>query len=272
MALERQTGNFAVAYDKAKGRIATARQYMQERIKQGVGSNVCDEGAWTSENFNVVDRNIYGCLAEFNPLIPYRAQAVQAMSAGEFYLTDEVLLQGKPAAEVLKEISEQDSTKPDYRKRVINLGQSQTHNVPTDSLADDKGIVFLARSKKLPRDYGMFLKNKAGIPEIIFYLPLIQPQDYARGFWLVRLGLGNRSGFDGSWGLYFDGGSVFRVRGKSSAEGAQKISPQETEAMDYTSEDLRLAILAQRELEGLAKILQPELYQNIQALVSRIRQ
>ncbi|MBS3075634.1 hypothetical protein J4429_04205 [Candidatus Pacearchaeota archaeon] len=228
MALERQAGNFAVAYKNAnsEGKPARARDLLKERIKQGIDSDVCYPGAWTTESFSCIQGNIYGCLAEFNPLIPYAQTAVDVhKNNGEFYLTPDVLLNARPATAVILEIAKQDKSKPAYRKRVINLGKIQTHNVPTDSLADDNGILFLARSKNLAKEYGLFLRKKAGIPEIIFYLPPIQSQDYSRGFWLSSIGHGGRSGFScGIRGLYRDDGSLFRVRGKESAEGAQKIS------------------------------------------------
>ena len=242
MALERQTGNFAVAYEKAssEGKPATARDLLKERIKQGIDSDVCYPGAWTTESFSCIQGNIYGALAEFNPLIPYAQTAVDAHKNNrEFYLTPDILLNGRAATEVILEIAEQDTARPTYKKRVINLGKTKTHNVPTDSFADDNGIVFLARSKKLAKESGLFLKNKTGIREVTFYLLPIQSKDYARSFWLDCIGHGGRSNFYCDyWDLYYDLGSLFRVRGKKSAEGAQKISPKEMRALPYTQEQL----------------------------------
>ena len=271
MVLERCRGNFAVAYDKTKGNIATARQYMQERIAQGVDSDICNEGAWTPENFNCINENIYGCLVEFNPLIPYREQAVNAHRNGqEFYLTKEVLLQEKPATQVILEAAEQDKKKPVAKRRVINLGKTKNHDIPTDSFADDDGIVFLARGKTSANKYGLFLKNKAGIPEVTFYLPSIQSQDYSRGCWLLRVGHGLSSDFDGyGRNLYDDVGSVFRVRGKVSAEGAQKNSARETKVELYSQQELELA---EKELEGLSKLLREESTQNLRNLLTRLKQ
>jgi len=245
MELQRYDGNFAQCLAKvagAKQKQTSTRQGMQYRIEQGVNSNACKKGFWGSENFNVVDNRILATIGEYNPLIPYAEQAVNCHRNGnEFYLNDNVLLQGKPATQVLKEIVEQDSGKPVSKRRVLDLGQAQTHNVPTDSFADDNGIVFLARGKKLANDYGLFLKNKAGISQVTFYLPSIQSKDYARGFWLCRLAVGDWSVFNGyDGGLGNDGGSVFGVRGKSkSAEGAsQKISAEERKVLPYTEKQL----------------------------------
>src|SRR3989344_6089373 len=159
MALERQAGNFAVAYKNAnsEGKPARARDLLKERIKQGIDSDVCYPGAWTTESFSCIQGNIYGCLAEFNPLIPYAQTAVDVhKNNGEFYLTPDVLLNARPATAVILEIAKQDNS---------------------------------------------------------------------RGFWLSSIGHGGRSVFScGIRGLYSDDGSLFRVRGKESAEGPQKIS------------------------------------------------
>ncbi len=226
MELQRYHGNFEKCLAQlavAKQKQATTKQVMQYRIEQGADSDACQKGFWGSENFNVIDGRIYGAVAEFNPLIPYANQAVNAHAKGsEFYLTDKVLLNGKPASQVLKEIAKQDSKKPVSKKRVLDLGQAQTHNVPTDSFADDNGIAFLARNKTLANQYGLFLKDKAGITQVTFYLPPIQSKDYARGFWLCRLGGSDRSDFNGDGrSLGDDGGSLFGVRRVKGAEGAQ---------------------------------------------------
>jgi len=240
MALKRQKGNFADAYEQAKDAPATTRDLLRERITQGVGSDACYPGAWTTENFNCIQGNIYGCLAEFNPLIPYRNKAVDPHRDNrEFYLTPDIILNGKSAIEVILEIVEQDKKKLVGRKRVINLGKTQTHNVPTDSLADDNGIVFLARSKKLAKEYCLFLRNQAGIQQITFYFPLIQTQDYARGFWLDVIGLGSRSYFSGVRNLNDTYGSLFRVRGGKSGKATQKKIPQETKVLPCTEEQLK---------------------------------
>ena len=226
MELQRYTGNFSKCLAevvRAKQKIATAKQGMEYRIEQGVDSDVCQGGFWCPENFNVVDGRILAALGDYNPLIPYAEQAVNAHRGGkEFYLNDAVLLNGKSATEVLKEIAEQDSEKPVYKKRVLDLGQTQTHPVSTDSFADDNGIVFLARGKISANRYGLFLKNKARTPKITFCLPFVSQENYSRGFWLYRLDLGGRSNLFGGYDRYFnDGdGSLFGVSCKRSAEGA----------------------------------------------------
>ncbi len=274
MELQRHDGNYAQCLAKiagAKQKIATTKQGMQYRIKQGVDSDACTKGFWGSENFNVVDNRILAAIGKYNPLIPYAEQAVNAHRNGnEFYLTDKVLLQGKPATQVLKEIAEQDASKPVSKRRVLDLGQAKTHNVPTDSFANDDGIVFLAREKKLAEDYGLFLKNKAGIPQVTFYLPSTQSKDYTRGFWLYRLDDDYRSGFYGcSWVLDIGGGSLFGVRGKASAEGAsQKISTGERKTELYSQQELKLA---ENELEGLSKLLREESTQNLRSLFARLK-
>ena len=177
MKLQRYNGNFAqclAQLEEAEQKIATAKQGMQDRIARGVNSGPCSQGAWFSENFNVVQERILVAREDYNPLIQYAQQAVDAhKSNNEFYLIDDILLNKKPASQVLARIAEQDAKIPVPKKRVFDMGKAKTHDIPTDSFADDEGIVFLAQNKKLAKDYGLFLKNKAGIPEVTFYLPVL---------------------------------------------------------------------------------------------------
>jgi hypothetical protein len=124
---------------------------MKDRIERGVNDKEhFNSGAWTAENFNIVNGRIYGARASFNPLIPYAKQAVQAHKAGEeFYLTSKIVdSKGKPYSQLLVEIADKDSKKPLERQRVADLGKVTTVAVPTDSFADDDTIVFLAEGKK----------------------------------------------------------------------------------------------------------------------------
>ena len=119
-----------------------------------------------------------------------------------FKLTPEVKLQGEPASQLLLKIADQDAEKPVWEKRVIDLGQDRVHEVPTDCFGDENAIVFPARGKKLANDFGIFLRNKAGIQitEVVF--PLIGEigeEDCAAGFWFYRVGWFLRSGFIGDY-------------------------------------------------------------------------
>src|SRR3989344_3117975 len=232
MKLQRYNGNFTQCIAqaaKAEQKIATAKQGMQDRIAQGAGSDPCSKGAWFSENFNVVKGRILAAREDYNPLIQYAQTAVDAHRASnEFYLTEDILLNKKPASQILARIAEQDAKVPVSKKRVFDMGKAETHDIPTDSFADDKGIVFLAQNKKLAKDYGLFLKNKAGISEVTFYLPALSKQDYSRGFWLCRLDGDYWSGFDGydrSFNNY--DGSLFGVV-CGEADDARKISKAST--------------------------------------------
>ena len=156
MKLQRYNGNFAqclAQLEEAEQKIATAKQGMQDRIAQGAGSDPCSKGAWFSENFNVVKGRILAAREDYNPLIQYAQQAVDAhKSNNEFYLIDDILLNKKPASQVLARIAEQDAKIPVPKKRVFDMGKAKTHDIPTDSFADDEGIVFLAQNKKLAKD------------------------------------------------------------------------------------------------------------------------
>jgi len=225
---QRYRGNFATALQKlakAKQTFATPAQAMDERKKYGSNwsdASICTEGAWYNASFNEVGSRILATRGEFNPLIDNSEQAVKSMRTGEFYLED-VLLNGKPASQVLAEIAEQDAKKPVYRRRVADLGQIKSHDVPTDCFADDDTIVFLAESKKRASDYGLFLRNSAEIPHSRVYMQDIIGKDKSRGFWLSGLGVGGGSDFIGYGscrGVGDDDGSLFGVYG--GAEGASK--------------------------------------------------
>ncbi len=220
---QRHRGNFAVALGKLarakpKQTFALPSQAMQERMRQGVKANISIEGASYNSSFNEVQGRILGTKGEFNPLIEYAKQAVKAMRTGEFYL-ERVLINRTPASEVLVEIAEQDAKKPIYKKRVADFGQAKTHNVPTDCFGDDDVIAFLAESKARANKYGLWLRNKAGIPESKVYMQDLVGKDKSRGFWLCWLGVG-RSGFNGDRDLS-DVGSLFGVY--ESAEGTALV-------------------------------------------------
>lgn len=245
--------------NQANQKIATAKQGMSDRITKGKGSEYFQKGCWYPENFNVVNKRILVALGDYNPLIPHAKQAVLAHKDNkEFYLTDDVLLNKKPASQVLEEIAEQDKPKPIHEKRVFDIGKLQTHDIQTDSFADDNVIVFLARGEKPAQKYGNFLDKKLGIKKITFYLPSISEKDYARGFWLCRLGGDGRSDFDGYWGLNVDGGSLFGVC--ESAEGtSQKTSgriiesPRLSEILKYSKPFIAQAVRKDFEKGLMAK-------------------
>ena len=157
----------------------------------------CNSIAWFSENFNVVDGRVLAARAEYNPLIKYAQRAVDLHeNNNKFLLTKDILLDGKPARDVLLEVAEKDSKKSISKKRVLDLGQLTTHNVPTDCFSDDKGIVYLAQGKEVANQYGLFLRNNAEIQEVTFCLPEVRTEDYSIALWLRRIGCG-WSAFDG---------------------------------------------------------------------------
>ncbi len=216
MVLQRiSPGNWAYCVEKAGKKLATANALMKDRIQNQRAHY--ERGAWASENFNCIKGRILGARAKFNPLISYAKQAVEAQITGEFYLTDEITYEnGIHYNLLLEQIAEQDAKKPIERKRVIDLGEAKTHNVPTDAFADDVTISWLAGGKKPADKYGLFLRND--LPEnlrlqevTVYHMPLSE-KDYARGAWLCRLDRCGRSGFVCYGGsLSYDGGSVFRV-------------------------------------------------------------
>lgn len=222
MVLQRINGNWAHCLKHlGKLKLATAKQGIEDRIARGIKDREhFERGAWFSENFNVVNERILGARAEYNPLIKYAEQATNAhKSANEFYLTDEIVDSNNiPYAKLLEQIAEQDAKKPIEEKRVIGLGKVKTHNVPTDSFADDDAIVWLAQGKELAHQYGKeFLLGKLGFKEVTVYHAPISKQNYTRGFWLCRLGWVGWSDFDCDGILGYGDGDVFGVSDSGEA-------------------------------------------------------
>ena len=226
---QRHIGDFAAAFKKLstsrpKQAFATPAQAIEERMKQGIQADISTRGAWYNASFSKVGGRILGTRGEFNPLIDYAKQATEAMRTEEFYL-EGVLIDRKPASQVLTEIAEEDAGKPIHKRRVADFGQTETHIVPTDCFADDNIITFLAESGARANKYGLWLRDKAGIQESKVYMQNLVGKNKTRGFWLDRLG-------DGDWSVLVcsdrnlcDGdGSLFGVY--ESAKGTQKISGQ----------------------------------------------
>lgn len=236
---QRYRGDFAVALRKLasakpKQRFATPAEAMDERIRQGVKADICTGGAWYNASFNEVNGRVLATKGQFNPLIEHAQQATEAMRTGEFYLTDEILLGNKPATEVLLEIVEQDAKKPIYRKRVIDLRQTEAHDVPTNCFGDDDTIVFLAESKARANKYGLLLRNKAGIKSSKVYMQDLVGKNKSRGFWLNRLDV--RSDFYcDSRDLYYDNGSLFGVYESGEATSPKILPYTEEQAGQYLS-------------------------------------
>src|SRR3989338_4414702 len=99
MKLQRYNGNFAHCLKQSGNqRFATAKEGMLYRMQEGVNSDACKNGAWFSENFNVVDGRVLAARAEYNPLIKYAQRAVDLHeNNNKFLLTKDILLDGKPA-------------------------------------------------------------------------------------------------------------------------------------------------------------------------------
>ena len=247
MDLERiGLGNWAYCLAQARDankRVSTGRELIKDRLERGVNdqTHFGRGGAWATEDSNVVDGVILLARAKFNPLIPYAEQAVDAQRTGEFHLTDEIVRGKKPFAQVLQNIAEEDARKPLEKRRVLNIGQAKTHQVPTDSFVDDPTIRWMAQDPKLAKRYGFFLRNELPenlrLQEVTVYLPVIAEKNYSRGHWLDGLGRCGRSGFGcDSRGLDGGDGSVFGV--SMSAEGTpRRVS--EPKVRSYTPREAR---------------------------------
>ena len=259
---QRHEGNFAealgkLAKAKPKQRFATPAEAMDERMRQGENADICTSGAWYNASFNEVNGRILATREQFNPLINYAQKTVDSMRTGGFYLTDDILLNKKPVIKVLAEIAEKDAKKPVHKRRIIDLGKTKTHNVPTDSFADDDTIVFLAKGKERAEKYGLFLKNsKYNIQSSKVYMQDLVGKNKTRGFWLCRL--------DGDYGSefycdyrYLDVGlgSLFGVY--ESAEGTSKkfLKPSLKEIVKYSKRFVPKAVKDDFE-KGLKALLE----------------
>ena len=259
---KRYRGNFEealreLANAKPKQRFATPAEAMDERIRQGENADICTSNAWYNASFSEVDGRILGTRGQFNPLVNYAQKAVDSMKNGEFYLNDDILLNGKPAVKVLAEIAAKDSKKPVHKRRVIDLGKAKTHEVPTDSFADDDTIVFLAEGKERANKYGLFLrKSKYNIQNSNVFMQDLSGKNKTRGFWFSRLvGVGG-SEFDCyDRNLDSGGGSLFGVSYESAKGTSKKIlKPSLREIVKYSKRFVPEAVKDDFE-KGLKELL-----------------
>ena len=216
MELIRYTGTFPdckAQIEKAGQRIATARQGMQDRIRQGPDSHYLEGGCWHPEGTARINGTNYWCLGKFAPTTHYAQQTLEA-NAREKYLplTDEIKLGEKPAVQLIREIAEQDAELPAHQKRILIPTRQDLFSVHSEDLGDVDIAQFLARDPRVAEKYGKFLRNKCGINNVWFYQIGYEFDNVGAGFWLHCLDLDDDSKFDGSVrGFYLDIGSLFGV-------------------------------------------------------------
>ncbi|HUS48803.1 MAG TPA: hypothetical protein VMZ91_01450 [Candidatus Paceibacterota bacterium] len=232
--LHKHKGNWAkclAEIERDKEKLVTARQGMQERIRQGTNADI-SKGSWFPENVNYVQGKVLWALGKYNPQIPYAKQAVDAnrMKCNYFQLTPEVTLQGKPASQLLLEIAEEDAVKPVHKRRVLDLKHKEALTIPADRLGEVEEAVFLARGEKLAKDYGQWVhdvlkSSDEKNPQITFYLASPQDYDFSAGFWMHGANRSFRSIFDGgSKSLDDNYGCLSGVK-KTGEASSQKILP-----------------------------------------------
>ncbi len=190
---QRYFGNWANCLEKLAGanpkqRFASVAEELDKRIKEGFYDDICQNDFFMIASFNEVNGRILATKAECNPLLDYSKEAVKAMSAGEFYLTKNIKFGDKIYAQVLEEIAEADKKLPIGKKRVIDLGNIQTHKVSTDCFGDDETIAFLAEGKRRANKYGLFLRDKIPeeyrLKEVNVYHQNLIGKNKSRGGWL----------------------------------------------------------------------------------------
>ncbi len=213
MELERYNGTFPdckAQIEEARQMIATARQGMIDRIRQGPDSHYLEDGCWHPEGTARINRTNYWCLQEFAPTTHYAQQTLEANARGDYLpLTNEIRLGEKPAVQLIKEIAEQDAKLPTHQKRVLIPKKQYSFPVLSEDLGDVDIAQFLARDPKLAEQYGKFLKDECRIPKVGFYQ--INLDNVGAGLWLRRLIRGDHSYFSGN-NMLFDGyGSLFGV-------------------------------------------------------------
>ena len=218
MKLTRHNGNFVECLNQIKEAgqvIATARQGMRDRIKAGYESHYKEKGCWHPEGTARIERKNYWCLPEFAPTTNYPEETLKANGNNE-YLSLNYLVHPeskKLFTELIPEIAEADKRKHPQNRRVLISENQGIFLHPSEHLDEVDIALFLARNKKLAKDYGEFLKYKCEIDLVRFYQLGNYNNNFGAGFWLSRLGLGIDSGFYG-YNRYFDAciGSLFGVR------------------------------------------------------------
>jgi len=213
MELKRYTGTFPdckAQIEKARQRIATARQGMQDRIRQGPNPPYSQNGCWHPEGTAKIDGTNYWCLGKFAPTTHYPQQTLEANRY--LFLTDKIKLGKKPATQLIRKIAEQDVKLPVHKRRVLIPEKQDSFTVYSKYLGDVDIAQFLARDPKLAERYGKFLKDKCGIPQVWFYQIEEDEDNVGAGFWLRGLDRGDDSYFDGYNRDFYDGhGSLFGV-------------------------------------------------------------
>jgi len=233
MKLIRYDGTFVdckTAIERAGQEIATARQGMQDRIRQGPNSSYRTKGCWHSEGTARIDGTNYWCLEEFAPTTHHPQETLEANARGKYLsLTDEIKLGEKPASQLIKEIAEQDAELPVHKRRVLIPEKQDSFSVLSEDLADVDITKFLARDQRTAKAYGEFLEDRCKIPVVWFYQIGNDFDNVGAGFWLRGLGLGNGSCFDGNIGGFYDDiGSLFGVA-KREALSREKVSAKPNE-------------------------------------------
>ena len=229
--LIRYNGNFVDCkrqIENANQRIATAREGLLDRIKQGPNSDYERKGCWYPEGTVRIEGINFWCLGKFAPTMHYPQETLYANSGKKYLrLTDEINLGKKPAKEVIKKILELDAKKPVEQRRVLqSSNQSKKYSIQTSDFGNQEVPVFLARSPEVAQKYGDFLNKQCGIPEVNVYQISkdTQPdEDIAVGFWLCGLGRGYDSIFVGdSWGFGSADGFLFGVAKREALSHRKK--------------------------------------------------
>lgn len=230
----------------------SAEQLAKARMEKGKEHSLSTNGSYTRHGF-IYLKGENPLIALNSPLLDLRLakQATQANREGKYFSTE-----NEEVYEKFSKIAKEDANKEPEKRRVLISPSQQNFVISASDNADVLKGVF--RSSAIP--YTDFL----GYP-IQTYLVDKNTVNQQKGtlltqMWLLRLSDGGRSGLVGSGrDFVYD----VRVRGvsKTGEASSQKVLP-------YTKGDVKLA---EKELENLAKILQPEQLEKLNSLVGKLK-
>jgi hypothetical protein len=184
------------ALKKEKYNLISLEENARLRMQEGKGSFISQNGNRVKEGvIYLPSKEIY--LTKISPIIQNAQEATECHRKGnEFYLNK--------------------SQTEKALKDAVKFPKNDNYEIPTDKFGNDALTDFAFG--KIAKDYGLFLKEEAGINAMPVWLASCEKKPFARQMWFRRLGGGGRSGLNGDIRNLSCNDGVRGVR-ESNAEG-----------------------------------------------------